>query len=70
MRLTKHTDIALRVMMHLAVERETHTTVRYVARRYNVSRNHLVKVVHELVNLGYLSSVQGRGGGERRHIRA
>lgn len=63
MQLTKHTDISLRVLMHLAAFPDELGTVKDIASRYNVSRNHLVKVVHRLVNLGYLQSVQGRGGG-------
>ena len=63
MQLTKHTDISLRVLMHLAAFPDELGTVRDIAERYKVSRNHLVKVVHRLVNLGYLKSVQGRGGG-------
>lgn len=49
--------------MHLAIENEELGTVGDIARRYNVSQNHLVKVVHRLVILGYLRSVRGRGGG-------
>ena len=63
MQLTKHTDISLRVLMHLAVFPDQLGTVRDIAERYNVSRHHLVKVVHRLSTLGYLASTQGRGGG-------
>ncbi len=63
MQLTKHTDISLRVLMYLAAFPEELGTVREIAERFNVSRNHLVKVVHRLGSLGYLNSVQGRGGG-------
>ncbi|MGI9295261.1 MAG: Rrf2 family transcriptional regulator [Pseudomonadales bacterium] len=63
MQLTKYTDLSLRVMMHLALEPDELGTIKDIAERYRVSRNHLVKVVHQLVNLGYLKSVQGRGGG-------
>lgn len=63
MQLTKHTDLSLRVMMYLALDPEARGTIKSIAERYNVSRNHLVKVVHKLVTLGYLDSVQGRGGG-------
>ena len=63
MQLTKHTDISLRVMMHLAVFPDELGTVKDIAQRYNISRNHLMKVVHRLSSLGYIESVQGRGGG-------
>ncbi len=63
MRLTKHTDLSLRVIMHLAFEPGQSCTIKDIARSYNMPYNHLVKVVHELVTLGYLGSTQGRGGG-------
>lgn len=63
MQLTKHTDLSLRVLMYLALNPKQGGTIADVAQRYGVSRNHLVKVVHRLATLGYLKSVQGRGGG-------
>jgi Rrf2 family nitric oxide-sensitive transcriptional repressor len=63
LQLTKHTDISLRALMHLAAFPDKLVTVKDIAERYNVSRNHLVKVVHRLSTLGYIVSVQGRGGG-------
>ena len=62
MQLTKHTDISLRVLMHLAFADKL-VTAREIAVRYNVSRNHVVKVVHRLSGFGYVQSVRGRGGG-------
>ena len=63
MQLTKHTDISLRVLMHLALEPDVLGTITDIAARHNMSRNHLMKVVHYLVGLGYLNSLRGRGGG-------
>lgn len=63
MQLTRYTDISLRVLMHLELEAGELCTIKDIASLYNVSKNHLVKVVHHLVNLGYLKSTQGRGGG-------
>lgn len=63
MQLTTHTDLALRVLMHLAINRDELANIKDIAERYNVSRNHLVKVVHKLVKLGFVNSTQGRGGG-------
>jgi Rrf2 family nitric oxide-sensitive transcriptional repressor len=65
MQLTKHTDLSLRVMMYLAMT-DAHTApakIKDIAQHYNVSRNHLMKVVHKLAQLGYIDSTQGRGGG-------
>jgi Rrf2 family nitric oxide-sensitive transcriptional repressor len=61
--LTKYTDISLRVLMHLASFPEGLGTVKDIAQRYRISRHHLVKVVHQLGSLGFLHSIQGRGGG-------
>ena len=63
MQLTKHTDISLRVLMHLATFPDRLGTAGDIAERYNASRDHVAKVVHRLSSLGYLKSVQGRGGG-------
>lgn len=49
--------------MHLATFPDELGTVKNIAERYNVSRNHLMKVVHHLSGLGYIESTQGRGGG-------
>jgi len=63
MHLTKHTDISLRVLMYLGVKKGEICNISEIAKKVAVSRNHLVKVVHKLVGLGYIKSVQGRGGG-------
>ena len=41
-RLTLHTDFALRLLMLLTLEPDGLHTIAEVARRYNISRNHLV----------------------------
>jgi Rrf2 family nitric oxide-sensitive transcriptional repressor len=65
MRLTLHTDYALRLLMLLAMEQDGLHTIEEVARRYGISRNHLMKVTQTLAQFGYLESVRGRGGGIR-----
>ncbi|MGS2724153.1 Rrf2 family transcriptional regulator [Porticoccus sp. GXU_MW_L64] len=63
MQLTKYTDLSLRVIMYLALHDNKRDTIKRIAERYQVSRNHLVKVVHQLATLGFIDSTQGRGGG-------
>jgi Rrf2 family nitric oxide-sensitive transcriptional repressor len=50
-------------LIYLAVHKEPRVTITDIAERYNISRNHLVKVVHYLSTLGYLRTTRGRNGG-------
>lgn len=63
MRLTLHTDYSLRLLMLLAIEPDTRHTIEEVARRYDISRNHMMKVAQTLTQGGFVLSVRGRGGG-------
>ncbi len=65
MRLTVHTDYALRVLMYLALHRERLVTIREIARAYGISEHHLTKVVQGAGRLGWVETVRGRGGGLR-----
>jgi Rrf2 family nitric oxide-sensitive transcriptional repressor len=65
MRLTVHTDYALRVLMTLALLSDRVVTIDELARRHRVSKNHLMKVAQTLVGLGLVQSVRGRAGGLR-----
>jgi len=65
MRLTLHTDYSLRLLMLLALEPEELHTIEEVARRYEISRNHLMKVTQTLAQEGFIESLRGRGGGLR-----
>lgn len=62
MRLTTHTDYALRTLMYL-VSVKGRTTSADVARLYGISANHMAKVVNQLAKLGYVRSIRGIGGG-------
>lgn len=65
MRLTVYSDYALRLLMYIAVKDTGLSTIPEIADAYGVSRNHLMKVVHQLGQAGYLETVRGRGGGVR-----
>jgi len=66
MQLTRYTDYSLRVLIFLALrEAERLVTVSEIAERFDIPRNHLVKIVHRLGQLGYVQTVRGKGGGIR-----
>ncbi|THA70314.1 Rrf2 family transcriptional regulator [Streptomyces sp. A0958] len=64
MRLTRFTDVALRVLMRLAVvKHEDPPTTREVAATMQVPYSHAAKVVARLQHLGLVEARRGRGGG-------
>lgn len=63
MRLNLQTDYALRLLMHLAVNEEHLCTIAEIAERYDISKNHLMKVAHALGKEGVIGTVRGRSGG-------
>ncbi|GHF55111.1 HTH-type transcriptional repressor NsrR [Streptomyces mashuensis] len=64
MRLTKGTDLALRIAMRLAViGDESAPTTREVAESVAVPYSHAAKVVTRLQHLGVVEARRGRGGG-------
>lgn len=48
MRLTTFTDYTFRVLMYLALEPNRLATIPEIAAAYDISENHLMKVVHQL----------------------
>jgi len=63
MRLTAFTDYSLRVLIYVATAPEGHATIAQVARAFDISEHHLVKVVHLLGREGLLLNTRGRKGG-------
>ena len=65
MRLTVYTDYSLRLLMYLALKDDTLATIAEIAKSYGISKNHLMKVAHQLGVAGYVDTVRGRSGGLR-----
>ena len=63
MRLSRHTDYALRALIHLASRPDRLSSISEIARAYAISENHLMKVVHMLGRAGFIRTIRGRGGG-------
>lgn len=65
MRMTLHTDYALRMLIYVATRQDGVCTVNDVAKAYRLSRNHLLKVAQTLRALGLVETTRGRAGGIR-----
>ncbi len=63
MQITSYTDYALRVLIYLAMSQDRHATITEIADFFKISRNHLVKVVHQLGSKGFVKTMRGKGGG-------
>jgi Rrf2 family transcriptional regulator, nitric oxide-sensitive transcriptional repressor len=63
MRLSKYSDYALRVVMYAALREPELATIDEVADGFDISRHHLVKIVHALGRAGFLATRRGIGGG-------
>lgn len=65
MRLTRHTDYALRTLQYLALHEGEASRIDEIARRMGMPADHVAKVVARLAGLGYVATVRGRVGGVR-----
>lgn len=63
MQLKRHTDYALRLLIHLANEPEKRMSIADIAQVQGISRSHLMKIANELARAGFIVAVRGRGGG-------
>lgn len=63
MRITKRSNIAMRLLMFCAFHTDRLVTKCEVAARCNISESHLAQVINRLGQLGYLHTQRGRNGG-------
>jgi len=65
LRLTQYTDYSLRVLIYLALQPDRRCSIQEIADKYEISKNHLMKVVRQLSSAGFVDSVRGVRGGLR-----
>jgi Rrf2 family nitric oxide-sensitive transcriptional repressor len=65
MQLTQFTDYSLRSLMFLGAQSGRLCNIAEIAEAYDISVNHLMKVVNRLSTFGYVETTRGKGGGLR-----
>lgn len=67
MRITQYSDYALRTLIYLAVVPKPYElgNIQAIAESYQISKNHLTKIVHHLSKIGLIESLRGKNGGIR-----
>ena len=63
MQLTRYTDYSLRVLIYLSLNKDKIVTIDEINDFYQISRNHLMKVVHDLSLKGFINTTRGKNGG-------
>ncbi|CAH0347400.1 Rrf2 family transcriptional regulator [Bacillus sp. CECT 9360] len=66
MRLTTYSDYSIRVLLYLAtLEQGKLSNIKEIAFAYDISKNHLMKIIYNLGKMGYIETIRGRNGGIR-----
>lgn len=65
MHITRYSDYALRVLIYLAADTGRLATIKDISDSYDISRSHLMKVVNQLNQQGYVEAIRGKNGGLR-----
>ncbi|MBD1575246.1 nitric oxide-sensing transcriptional repressor NsrR [Vibrio sp. S11_S32] len=64
MQLTTFTDYGLRALIYLASLPEGEkTNINTVSQVFNVPKNHMIKIINKLAQLGYITTIRGKNGG-------
>lgn len=63
MQLKRYTDYSLRVLMYLGLNQDRVVSINEIAQAYSISRNHLLKVVSGLAEMGWIEAYRGKAGG-------
>jgi len=63
MQLSKFTDLGIRVLLVLSAEPDKPATILQIAEHLQVSKNHLMKIVHFMSKQKWLTTIRGKSGG-------
>jgi Rrf2 family nitric oxide-sensitive transcriptional repressor len=63
MQLKRYTDYSLRVLIYLGIHPDDIISINEIAQAYDISRNHLLKVVSGLQDSGLITTFRGKHGG-------
>lgn len=63
MNFNRFTDYSLRVLLYVALRPDQRVSIDEIKQFYNISKDHLIKVVNNLGHLGYIHTIRGRNGG-------
>jgi len=63
MHITRFTDYSLRILLYMAAKDGKLSTIQEMANAYEISKNHLMKIVQDLNSRGYVHAVRGKNGG-------
>lgn len=64
MQLTRYTDYGMRILIYLALLPENRrASIDEISDIYDVSRNNVNKIVHQLGKAGVIDTKRGKGGG-------
>lgn len=70
MRLTSFTDYGLRLLMRLASDEEQWVSSAEIAEEFDLSRNHLAKIIQHLARAKLIETRRGGSGGIRLAVPA
>ncbi|GHE81568.1 RrF2 family transcriptional regulator [Thalassotalea profundi] len=64
MQLTRHTDYGIRILIYLALlPKEDKASIDTISALYDISRNNVNKIVHQLGKAKVIETRRGKGGG-------
>ncbi|PLW77025.1 Rrf2 family transcriptional regulator [Cohaesibacter celericrescens] len=65
MRLTQHSNYAMRLLMYCALKPDKPVRLAEIADSYDISCHHLNKIAQRLTHVGAIQTIRGRNGGIR-----